>query len=222
MTEGILVIDKPRGITSHDVVDIARRRLKTKKVGHSGTLDPLATGVLLILVGRATRLFQTFMNFNKVYEATLRLGEATDSGDSDGHITQRFDYQGISRQQVEAALSKFTGKISQVPPMVSAVKYKGRPLYKFARRGIDVPRQAREITVYRLELLRFSLPDIVFRLECSRGTYVRTLGEDIARSLSCGGHISAIRRTNVGPFSIEESINLDEIDAGHLRVWKKD
>ncbi|MDP1853374.1 MAG: tRNA pseudouridine(55) synthase TruB [Candidatus Omnitrophota bacterium] len=219
--EGILIVNKPQNITSHDVVNIVRRRLKIKKVGHAGTLDPLATGVLIILVGRATRLFKTFTDFDKVYEATLTLGAITDTADSRGKILKTFSYDGVREEKVKEVFSDFTGKINQIPPMVSALKYKGQPLYKLARSGIEVPRLARQITIHSLKLLGFHLPDIVFEVRCSKGTYVRTLGEDIAKGLGGGGHISSIKRINVGPFSIKDSISVEEVNESHLRPWKE-
>lgn len=219
--EGILVINKPQGFTSHDVVNVVRRRLKIKKIGHAGTLDPLATGVLIILVGKATQLFKTFADFDKVYEATLTLGAVTDTGDSYGRIIEKFSYAGVSLENVKSVFSSFIGKINQVPPMVSAVKYKGKPLYKLARRGIEVPRSPRQITIHSLKLLIFSLPDIVFEVKCSKGTYVRTLGEDIAKGLNCGGYISSIKRVSIGPFDIKNSISLEEVNESHLQLWKR-
>lgn len=219
-TDGILVINKPQNMTSHDVVNIVRRRLSIKKVGHAGTLDPLATGVLIILIGRATRLFKTFMDFDKVYEATLTLGAMTDTGDSAGKVIKNFSYDNVSEQKVKDVFGNFLGEINQVPPMVSALKYKGQPLYKLARRGIEVPRLARKITIHSLKLINFSLPNIVFEVKCSKGTYVRTLGEDIAKSLDSGGHISSIRRLNVGPFDIKKSIGIGEINESHIQPWK--
>lgn len=219
--EGIVIVNKAQNMTSHDVVSIIRRRLKIKKVGHAGTLDPLATGVLIILVGRATRLFKTFADFDKVYEATLTLGAITDTADSRGKVMKTFSYDGVTEEKVKEVFSNFTGKIDQVPPMVSALKYKGRPLYKLARCGIEVPRLSRQITIHSLRLLGFHLPDIVFEVRCSKGTYVRTLGEDIAKSLGGGGHISSIKRTSIGPFNIKDSINVEEVNESHLRPWKE-
>lgn len=219
--DGILVIDKPKGLTSHDVVDAVRRRLKVKKVGHAGTLDPLATGVLIMLVGRATRLFNKFMDFDKVYEATLTLGTMTDTGDSYGKPIKHFSCADITEAKVKEAINSFVGKINQVPPMVSAIKYKGKPLYKLARSGIEVPRLSREVVIYDIKLLGFNSPEVKFEVRCSKGTYVRTLGEDIATYMGCGGHISSIKRLSVGPFKIKESINIDQIDESRIRPWQK-
>lgn len=217
---GLLIVNKPQGMTSHDVVDVVRKRLKIKKVGHTGTLDPLATGVLVILVGISTKLSRIFMNFDKTYEAILTLGAITNTGDSDGEVIKNFSCDGVNEQRVRKVLSNFVGKITQIPPMVSAIKYKGQPLYKLARCGIEVSRASREIVIHNLELLKFRIPDITFEVKCSKGTYVRTLGEDIARSLGCGGYISKIKRLSIGPFGIEDSITLAEVNESHLRSWK--
>lgn len=217
---GLLIIDKPRGMTSHDVVDVVRRMLKIQKVGHAGTLDPLATGVLVILIGKATRLFDKFMNFDKTYEAVLTLGSTTTTGDSCGKIVELFPYDKITEGMAKEVIESFLGKISQVPPMVSAIKYKGKPLYKLARRGIEVPRASREIIIHSIKLLKFYLPDISFKVSCSKGTYVRSLGEDIAKHLACGGHISKITRLSVGPFELKDSISLEKINESYIRPWQ--
>ncbi|PIQ88270.1 MAG: tRNA pseudouridine(55) synthase TruB [Candidatus Omnitrophica bacterium CG11_big_fil_rev_8_21_14_0_20_42_13] len=218
--DGILIINKPQGITSHDVVDFVRKRFNMKKVGHAGSLDPLATGVLLILLGRATRLFNSFTKMDKIYEATLTLGSMTDTGDSCGKIIKTFSCGNITESKIKEVLEKFIGKMRQVPPMVSALKYKGKPLYKLARAGIEVPRSPREITIYEIKLLEFFMPNISFEVKCSKGTYVRTLGEDIASALGCGGHISKITRIAIGEFHIEDSVFLDKINESHLRAWQ--
>ena len=218
--DGILLINKPRGITSHDVVSIVRRRLKMKKVGHAGSLDPLATGVLVVLLGKMTKLSAKFMDFDKAYEATLTLGAVTDTGDSCGKVIKEFSYEGVSEENIRRAFAGFVGEINQVPPMVSALKYKGKPLYKLARLGIEVPRKPRVVKIYDLDILDLSLPDISFRVRCSKGTYVRTLGEDIAKSLGCGGHISKITRVAIGPLTIQKCITVDQIDENHIRTWK--
>lgn len=214
---GILLIDKPQGITSHDVVDIVRKKLNIKQVGHSGSLDPLATGLLIILIGRATKEFNRFMNLDKEYQACLTLGKATDSGDSYGKVTDVASYDNITREQVCLVLRSFEGKIENTPPMVSAVRYQGKHLYELARRGITVARRPRIVDIYKLSLVDFSLPDIVFNLKCSKGTYVRSLAEEIAGRLNCVGHITEIRRFSIGMHSVSEAKQLDNFNEEDIR-----
>lgn len=217
---GLIVIDKPQGVTSHDVVEAVRRRLHTKKVGHTGTLDPMATGVLVILLGHYTKLSNKFTNFDKEYFAELTLGSTTDTGDIEGKITKTFaeeTYQRITRSDVEAVLAKFIGDGFQIPPMVSAIKINGKRLYKLARCGIEVPREPRKITINELELKGFVLPKISFRVACSKGTYVRKLCEDIGQALGTGAHQSILRRTRVGNFTIEKAVKLDLLNESHIR-----
>ena len=214
---GILVINKPQGLTSHDVVSFIRTRLKTRRVGHAGTLDPLATGVLIILLGKSTKLFDKFSSYDKGYEATLRLGMTTDTADIRGSIIREAPYDKITEQQAHEVFKRFTGDIAQIPPMYSAVKINGKRLYKLARKGIEVKRPARRINIRTLNIIDFSPPDIKFYLECSKGTYVRKLAEDVGEALGCGGCISQINRTRVGPFSIKDSLTLEDVHEGHLR-----
>lgn len=209
--DGILVINKPKGVTSHDVVDIVRRELRMKKVGHAGTLDPMATGVLVILVGRSTKLFDKFLTFDKEYVATLTLGARTTTGDSQGEVLESKDFSHVTKDMLEEVMKGFVGKQMQVPPMVSAVKHKGKRLYALARKGVEVKRQARSIDIKDLRLLDFVLPHIKFYLRCSRGTYVRKLAEDIAVKLDCLGFVSQIERQSVGRFTIENSIPVERI-----------
>jgi tRNA pseudouridine55 synthase len=217
--DGIIVVDKPSGMTSHDVVAIIRRKLKQKRVGHAGTLDPLATGVLVILVGKSTRLFDKFVAFDKAYGATMKLGVKTHSADIEGDILMERPFENITRTMVEASFRKFTGVILQVPPMVSAVKHKGERLYKLARQGVTVERPARQVTVSALDLLDFELPYVKLHLACSKGTYVRQVAEDVGEDLGCGACITEIRRTMVGPFSINDAVKLDDVNETHLRQW---
>ena len=214
---GILLIDKPQGLTSHDVVDAVRRRFGIRRVGHSGTLDPLATGLLIILVDKATSQFNRFTNFDKEYAATLTMGTATDSGDSQGKVIASAGYDGLTQDKALAALKSLEGKIEQIPPMVSAVKHKGKPLYKLARKGVTVERKKRPIDIYSLELLRFSLPEIEFRVKCSKGAYIRSLGEEIARRLGSCGHISQIRRVSIGSYSVNQARTLDAFNENDIR-----
>ncbi len=217
--DGIIVVDKPSGMTSHDVVAIVRRKLRQKRVGHAGTLDPLATGVLIVLVGRSTCLFDKFVGFDKAYSATLQLGLKTHSADIQGQEVSRRPFEDITRERVAASFLKFTGEIEQVPPMVSAVKYKGERLYKLARQGIAVDRPARKVRIDALDLLEFDLPFVKFHLACSKGTYVRQVAEDVGEDLGCGACITEIRRTKVGPFTIDDVVKLDDVNETHLRSW---
>ncbi len=218
--DGIIVVDKPSGMTSHDVVAIIRRKLRQKRVGHAGTLDPLATGVLVILVGGSTRLSDKFVAFDKGYSATLKLGVKTRSADIQGDVLLERPYEMVTRAMIEASFRKFTGLIDQVPPMVSAVKHKGERLYKLARKGVTVDRPARQIRIDVLELLSFESPLAAFHLDCSKGTYVRQLAEDVGEDLGCGACITEIRRTKVGPFTIQEAVKLDDVNETHLRTWR--
>jgi len=215
--EGIILVNKPKGITSHDVVDIVRKKLQTKKVGHSGTLDPLAEGLLIILVGGYTKAFPKFSGFDKQYMGILKLGEATSTGDSQGVILKTGNYENISEDRLRKVFSTFEGQIEQIPPMVSALRVKGKRLYKLARKGITVEREPRKVTVYSLAILKINYPYIEFKVHCSKGTYVRKLAEDIGELLECGAHMVKILRLAIGPFKLEESVNLDDINESHLR-----
>ena len=220
MTEGIIIVDKPDGMTSHDVVARVRRRFNMKRVGHAGTLDPLATGVLVLLLGKATKLFNKFVAFDKAYRATMILGTETTSADTQGEVTGRQPYEHITRQQVEEVFKNFTGHIEQIPPMVSAVKVKGQKLYQLARKGIIIEREPRQIRIDCLRVEQFNSPEVAFYLECSKGTYVRQLAEDAGKILGCGACISQIRRTKVGAFNIEDAVNLEDLNESHIRNWQ--
>ena len=220
MKEGILVVNKPNGITSHDVVDHVRRKFNMRRVGHAGTLDPLATGVLVILLGKSTKFFDKFVSLDKAYRATLILGTMTDSADIKGKVLQQNDYTQVGEDQIKKAFSKFEGEIEQVPPMVSAVKVKGKKLYELARRGIQVDRPARKITITRLEIEKIDIPNVQFYVECSKGTYVRQLAEDVGKLLGCGACISQIERVRVGAYSIDQAVTIDKINESHIQNFK--
>ncbi len=220
MKEGILIINKPSGITSHDVVEAIRRRFKMKRVGHAGTLDPMATGVLMVLLGRYTKLFNSFASFDKAYSATMILGLNTDTADIQGKETARASIAGITPEKIEKVFNEFVGEIDQVPPMYSAVKVKGRKLYELARKGIQVEREARRIKINKLEIVQINLPEVKFYLECSKGTYVRQLAEDIGKRLGCGGCISQIERTQVGSFNIKDAVTIEDVNESNVRDWK--
>lgn len=209
--EGILNIDKPQWLSSHDVVARVRRICGTRRVGHAGTLDPLATGVLLVCVGRATRLSEYLMGQQKVYTATVRLGQTTNTYDAEGEVTEERPFSHITSFDIEQALETFRGSIEQIPPIYSALKVNGQPMYKLARAGKDVERKPRPVTIYELALLNWAPPNLQLRVVCSTGTYIRSLAHDIGEMLSCGGHITVLRRTAVGEFTLSDAVTLDTL-----------
>ena len=215
----MVFIDKPSGITSFDVVKTIRKKLRVKKAGHCGTLDPLATGLLVVLLGQSTKLFSRFSEFDKAYEATLELGVSTTTGDCQGDVIDRRSIDGISCKDIQHTLDVFKGDVIQVPPMFSALKYKGKKLYELARKGIEVPRKERNIKIYELNLNKFYLPYVDFSIHCSKGTYVRSLAQDIGAKLGCGACIVKIRRIGIGSFSINDAIKLDQVNESHIRNW---
>jgi tRNA pseudouridine55 synthase len=219
--DGVLVIDKPTGWTSHDVVAKVRTLLRIRKVGHTGTLDPCASGVLLLCLGRATRIAEYLINSDKAYRAVLRLGVTTDTQDAAGTVVRRHVGALPDTAAIRAAMSRFVGIQRQVPPMYSAVKVKGVPLYKSARAGRTIPREAREFRVRSLEILAItpalSTIDVAFDVVCSKGTYVRTLCADIGEALGVGGHLARLERRKVGRFGIEDALTLDELAASAER-----
>lgn len=209
--DGILNINKPTGLTSHDVVKRVRRILKIQKVGHAGTLDPEASGVLLVCMGRGTKLVEHLMNLPKHYRGTMRLGIKTDTQDAWGQVIFQGSVPQFTREQLLGVFSEFTGVIQQVPPMFSALKHQGRRLYDLARQGIEVERQPREVQIRALRLLEVSGSLVDFEVECSRGTYVRTLCSDMGDRLGCGAHLSRLERIRVGPFALEEALTLEDL-----------
>jgi tRNA pseudouridine55 synthase len=209
--DGILNINKPRGKTSFRVVALIRRWSGERHVGHAGTLDPDATGVLPVCLGRGTRIIEYLMDSTKAYRARIELGTATDTHDSSGKIVRQGDTKDINRDTVVKALEKFRGQISQTPPMFSALKHEGQPLYKLAREGISVARKARKVTIHRLEPVYWKKPVVTVDIECSKGTYVRSLAHDLGEYLGCGAHLQSLVRTRCGIFSIEDSASLTEI-----------
>jgi len=219
VTDGVLVVDKPAGMTSHDVVDEIRRRFKTKKVGHAGTLDPDAIGVLLIGVGRATRFLSYAQDAPKRYDAIARFGTTTSTQDASGDVIESRPCS-FSADELARALEKFTGAIEQIPPMVSAVRIGGERLHVKARRGEEVERAARPVTIHELDLTAFrpgDVPEADLSVLCSSGTYVRTLIHDIGGALGCGAHMAALRRTETGGFTIAEATPLADISTDHLQ-----
>lgn len=219
--EGILLVDKPTDHTSHDVVARLRGKLRMKRVGHAGTLDPMATGLLIILVGKATRVSQYLMSLDKEYEGTIELGKVTDTQDAEGEVLETIPVPAFSEADILAAVKSFLGDQYQTPPMYSAVKIDGVPLYKSARKGEEVEREPRFIRVMSWEITRFALPRLDFRLRCTKGTYVRTLAHDLGRKLGCGAHLAALRRTASDKFHISQALTLDQINALSLPEIEK-
>lgn len=219
--EGILVVDKPQGMTSHDVVEFIRRRFGLKKVGHAGTLDPMATGVLVILIGKYTKSSNIFTSADKEYEATLILGATTDTQDAWGKIEHSGADTNFKEGEIEIAFKKFLGEIRQSPPMYSAVKFKGRRLYELARKGISINMKPRKVIIKKLEILKTDIPQISFKLVCSKGTYVRQLCTDIGLALRCGAYLSRLRRTRSGSFSIDNALGIDELKNFNKRDLEK-
>jgi len=218
---GIVVVNKPSGLTSHDVVDRVRRIFGMRRIGHAGTLDPMATGILIMLVGRATKLFERFMKFDKAYRATLVLGTVTTSADTQGEVVLERPYGSMTEQHVQEVFNSFLGEGEQIPPMVSAVKFKGKRLYEMARQGVEVVREARPIRIDRIEIVCFDLPYVEFILECSKGTYVRKFAADAGELLGCGACICQIERTRVGPYVIDQAINLEDLTEGDVKTFEE-
>lgn len=220
--EGVLLLDKPSGITSHDVVDRVRRKLRMKRIGHAGTLDPNATGLIIILVGKATKLSQYLMGLDKVYEGTARLGVITDTQDSDGDIMEERPVPALEQTALEEHLKGFLGDQYQTPPMYSAKKVNGVPLYKMARKGEEVAREARVIRVHRMKLDAWNSPVLEFTVACSKGTYVRTLVHDLGQRIGCGACLAELRRIEIDRFVIEDAIALGEfedLEPDRIRRW---
>jgi len=213
--EGVLIVHKEAGWTSHDVVAKIRRLLGGSKVGHAGTLDPSATGVLPILVGRATRVAEYMIDWDKEYHAVLRLGETTDTQDATGQVLSRVDPCEVTEDALQGVITRFRGVQRQLPPMYSAVKVGGQPLYKAARAGRTIDRVERSIIIHQLEIMAVHGRDVTLRIVCSKGTYVRTLCADIGQALGVGGHLYALERRRVGPLSIEQAVTIDQV-ASHL------
>lgn len=210
--DGVLLVDKAEEMTSHDVVAVVRRKLGIKKVGHCGTLDPIATGLLLITIGRGTKVQDLLMSEDKEYAGTMTLGITTGTQDRQGEILEQRDVPPLNLEQIRGTFEKFLGDFHQIPPMVSAKKHGGIPLYKLARQGKVVEREPRLVHVYRYTIDRLNLPEIDFSVVCSKGFYVRTYAHDIGQSLGCGAHLKALRRTKSGRFDVVNAISVDEIE----------
>ncbi len=209
--DGAILIDKPSGPTSHDVVDAIRRKFGIKKVGHCGTLDPNATGLLIIVLGRGTKLSERLMGDDKVYEGTIKFGETTDSYDSDGELTGSLPVMPMTLEQLNDEAGAFIGDIMQVPPMVSAIKKGGVPLYKLARKGQEVEREPRLIHIYNFRFTDYAEPIGTFKLACTKGTYVRSVAHDLGQKLGCGAHLATLRRSVSGKFDVADATTLDAV-----------
>ncbi|MGC6458865.1 MAG: tRNA pseudouridine(55) synthase TruB [Akkermansiaceae bacterium] len=206
LPSGVLLIDKAPGMTSHDVVAIARRQLNMKKIGHCGTLDPMATGLLMLVINRATKIQDLLMSEDKTYTGTMTFGATTTTQDKEGEIIEEKEVPDLSQEDIIDAFEKLTGDFEQIPPMVSAIKKDGIPLYKLARKGKVVERKPRAVSVKGYEVTRIDLPEIDFVVDCSKGFYVRTYAHDIGESLGCGAHLSSLRRTRSGKFTLERAV----------------
>jgi len=208
---GVILVNKPADWTSHDVVAFMRSRFNILKAGHCGTLDPAATGLLVIVIGKFTKLSQKFSCEDKIYGGTILLGTETDSQDMDGNVTRTADYSGVTLEKLKAAFGKFTGEIMQTPPMVSAVKKDGERLYKLARKGLEVEREAKPVTIYSADLANFNLPYADFVVRCSKGTYIRTLCADVGAELGCGAALYRLNRIQSGEFELKDAFSVDEM-----------
>lgn len=214
--DGILNLNKPIGPTSFDVVRLVKRLTDTKRVGHGGTLDPLASGVLPILIGQATRVSEFFLHGSKAYRATVRLGVSTDTYDAEGRVVKEGDVAAIKKRDLVRVLQSFEGRVSQRPPAFSALKRDGERLYKLAREGRPVEVEARVVEVYRIELVDWSRPTAIIEIECGHGTYVRSIAHDLGEKLGCGGHLVGLIRTRTGPFQVDDALTIDALhDAFH-------
>ena len=209
--DGAILIDKPAGPTSHDVVDAIRRRFQIKKVGHCGTLDPNATGLLIIVLGRGTKLSEKLMGDDKVYEGAIKFGETTDSYDCDGELTASLPVPPITLDQLNEEAAKFVGDLMQIPPMVSAIKKNGVPLYKLARKGIEIVREPRLVHIYNFRFTNYELPLGAFKIACTKGTYVRCIAHDLGQKLGCGALLATLRRSVSGKFDVADATPLDAV-----------
>jgi tRNA pseudouridine55 synthase len=207
---GVLLLDKPVGLSSNDALIKAKRLLNAEKAGHTGTLDPFATGLLPLCFGEATKFAQDLLDADKTYETVVHLGTTTTTGDTEGDVVVTREVN-VSREQIETVLAQFRGEIDQVPPMYSALKRDGKPLYEYARAGITLEREARRVTIHLLELIDYQMPYLTLRVRCSKGTYIRVLGEDIGAALGCGAHLNALRRTEVGSLRMENCLTLEQL-----------
>lgn len=209
--DGVLLLDKPQGLSSNTALQIARRLLNAEKAGHTGTLDPMATGLLPLCFGEATKFSSELLDADKAYEATLKLGVTTTTADAEGEVLQTRPVV-VTQVMLDAALAKFTGPISQVPPMYSALKRDGKPLYEYARAGVELEREARNVVIHKIELLAWQGDEVRIAVDCSKGTYIRTLAEDIGECLGCGAHLTALRRTRIATITLDGAVTLQQLE----------
>ena len=219
--EGVLLVDKPQGMTSHDVVDHVRRIYGLKKVGHAGTLDPMATGLMLILVGKATKISQYLMSMDKEYAGVMKLGQVTDSQDADGKVIEEKPVPELSEEEARVCMNSFLGDQYQTPPMFSACKVNGKRLYKLAHKGKVIAREPRVIHIGKFELTDFNLPEISFLVASSKGAYIRTIAHDFGAKIGCGAHLNVLCRTAVGKFRVEESETLETLEASSPTILRR-
>jgi len=212
LVDGVLLLDKPVGLSSNDALIKVKRILNAKKAGHTGTLDPFATGLLPLCFGEATKFSQDLLEADKTYLTTVHLGQRTDTGDTEGQVLETREVN-VTQEQIEAVLEKFRGPIDQVPPMYSALKRDGKPLYEYAREGITLEREARRVTIHKLEFISYEAPFLKLSVSCSKGTYIRVLGEDIGAALGCGAHLNALRRVQVGDLVLGDVVTLEQLAA---------
>lgn len=218
--DGVLLLDKPQGLSSNTALQVAKRLLNAAKAGHTGTLDPMATGLLPLTFGEATKFSQMLLDADKAYEATLKLGVETDSGDAEGAVVATSPVD-VDASALEQALTAFRGEIDQVPPMYSALKRDGKPLYEYARAGIELERKARRVTIFRLECLAFDGDLVRISVHCSKGTYIRSLAMDLGKVLGCGAHLAALRRTGIGDFRVDDAVALEDFESTELAERKR-
>ena len=218
--DGVLIINKPKGYTSHDIVNIIRKELHIKKVGHTGTLDPNATGVLPILIGNATKISKYLIEHDKTYIAEIKLGEKTTTGDSEGEIIETRNVEKNQPEKIQEVLTKFLGKQKQIPPKFSAIKINGKKAYEYARTGQDIKLEQREIEIFSINLLSYENNNIKFKVKCSKGTYIRTLCEDIAETLGTVGYMNSLERIQVDNFHIEKSVTIEQIRNNSILIEK--
>ncbi len=213
LSEGrVLLIDKEKGKTSFNVVSNVRRIFNIKKVGHAGTLDPAATGLLIVALGKKTKEIYKYQDMPKTYTGIITVGKRTPSMDSETEPTEIKSYEYITEPDIEEVRKTFLGEIKQIPPMYSALKHKGKALYKYARKGIDIKREPRTVNIYNFEISKIKLPDISFKIECSKGTYIRVIADDFGQKLNCGGYLTKLRRTQIGNYKVEDALTIEELE----------
>ena len=216
--EGFLLVDKEAGPTSHDIVDLVRKAINIRKVGHAGTLDPFASGLLLLAIGKATKKIQQFVGLDKTYVAKLRFGATSDTMDRTGQVSAvRCQLSGVSEEKIKGVLKSFTGEIEQIPPMFSAKKVGGKKLYELARKGNTIEREPRKITIHSLEMIKYEWPFLDIKVRASSGTYIRSLAHDIGETLKCGAYLEELRRTAIGDMKVEDSVTLDNLNSETIR-----